>query len=447
MSSDDVQEFTLTGADPEGPKPPIRAGAKVWLGPVPWACVAVVLVLLGVVVAPGSGSPVDPWGHAEDVTTTPVAAWQMSDSRTIRSALLTEKALVLVRGDEVAGVDTATGEQLWSHPMNQGTCTTDSHTVVCADGGDRAVEWAADTGATVGKIEVGSVLTAARAEGDWFIISARPGRTGRMARYSGGDRVWSTPVQTQVAQVPFGNTLTVVAGSVLSTTARIGTEGHASGAVLDAATGVSRRGAVGVPAAGGMLRQSAPGVWTGVSNDSGTLFVRGVPSPATTSAAAAQLEYDAKWRSDRQPRFLGEEGGYGIFDTTTDHWVWRDHESGRPFARLDDTLLTVQFTRHGPPTMIGREIATGEELWHDRGIWLECPCVGDEETLAAFRSQLHVGSSGEIDVQSRQLVGLRVRTGQERWSLDVPQSTFALLTGGDKLIAVSSTGVQAWKLA
>src|SRR5690625_4943866 len=70
-------------AAPRGHRP-----THLWRGPVPWACCAVVLILLGIVVVPPHEAATGPWGQVEDVTTTPVQSWQRDNQDQIRAALM-----------------------------------------------------------------------------------------------------------------------------------------------------------------------------------------------------------------------------------------------------------------------------------------------------------------------------------------------------------------------
>lgn len=452
MSSDEVQEFSLSGDEPHGPprKGDTRSPRRhVWRGPWPWAAIAVVLVLVGAATVPPREASIQAWGVVEDLTTTPVQDWSITDGGPIRSALLTDVALVLVRNTAVVGVDTATGEQLWSNEWDHGVCTTDGESVVCTDAGDRAVQWAGDTGATLGQIEVEAALVAARADGDWYVVSAADPEQHRLIRYSAGEKVWSVEVANQLPTTPFGNTLTVVAGRVLLTATGAGAP---SGAVVDAATGdvvADSDGPTGVS----IVAQTAQGVWSRITFDSGTRYIRGQAAPVRTSSIAAQMAYDGQWDSEfeprrfRRPKRQSESEGYGVINTATGQWAWRDSEAGWPIARLDGAILAVQSTRAGPPNLVGRDVTSGEELWQKQGAWLSCPCVADSTTLAIFRNELRTEPSGAVTVQGRRLVGLQARTGDSLWHLDAPRSTFALLTDGEELIAVSSTEVRAWKLA
>src|SRR5699024_6708716 len=167
----------------------------LWRGPAFWACCAVVLILLGIVVVPPQETGVGPWGQVEDITTTPVPAWQYDSEGQIRAALMTHDALVLVMGERVAGVEIDSGEQLWSHPLDRGTCTTDGRNLVCADGGTHVVQRAADTGAQVGQVEASGAMAATRWSGDWFVLRDSDEGHDELVRVSGGETLWSTPVQ------------------------------------------------------------------------------------------------------------------------------------------------------------------------------------------------------------------------------------------------------------
>src|SRR5699024_7212169 len=407
----------------------------------------VVLILLWIVVVPPQETGVGPWGQVEDITTTPVPAWQYDSEGQIRAALMTHDALVLVMGERVAGVEIDSGEQLWSHPLDRGTCTTDGRNLVCADGGTHVVQRAADTGAQVGQVEASGAMAATRWSGDWFVLRDSDEGHDELVRVSGGETLWSTPVQAQTADAPFGNTMSVQSGRVLVTSiAGTDSPGTVAGGVFDAATGQRQSPTNQAEDEPFLLFQSGPGVWAAVTATDGTLYMRGREEPVHTTPLGSRMAYDLQWAYARQPRYNPQGNGYGIFDTATEEWQWEDTYAGRPVARLDGTLLSMQVGTNGPPKLTGRDTATGELLWQSPGTWPECPCVGDTETLAMFRSRLTTESSGTITVESRQLVGLAARTGETQWTLDAPESTFNLLSDGEYLIAVGPAQLRAWQL-
>src|SRR5699024_5788553 len=234
------------------------------------------LILLGIVVVPPQETAVEPWGQVEDITTTPVQAWQRDSKGQIRAALMTPDALVLVLAERVAGVDIDSGKQLWSHPLDHGTCTTDGRSLVCADGGAHVVQRAADTGAQVGQLESSGAVAATRWSGDWFVLRERDEGQDELVRISGSERFWSTPVRAQTENVPFGNTMSVQSGRVLVASIT-GTDspGTVAGGVFDAATGQRQSPTSQAEEEPFLLFQSGPGVWAAVTATDGTLYVRG----------------------------------------------------------------------------------------------------------------------------------------------------------------------------
>lgn len=441
-------EFTLGDGDPDdhdetqgsatdsghAASPP--AGPNGWRAILPWVGCAVVLVLLGVLLAPSRPPEVSPWGQVADLTTEPEAAWSIAPTDgAIRSALIADGMLITVRAEDIQGREPGTGAVVWTEEASDARCTTDGTSLTCVDADSRVLQLDPASGDGTTR-EIPEALLATRAEGDLFVLTA--GEQPAVQRLSGEQTVWSTRVHLDRGSAPYGVELTVLAGHVLTTraTAAAGPrEGH--GSAYDAATGEWL--AEGAPH---NVTSAGPGVWQLMGADGGRLFVRGADGPQ--QLAHVPLGFDDAWSGPEQVAFRPEPSS-GVLDVSSGEWRWQTDEPLNPIARLTDVLIS-RTSAQGAPAIQGRDAGTGEVLWQRAETWLRCPCLADESTLAAFQVAFSVTDGALTTSGDEVLVGVDAGTGELRWQLDLPGETFTVLTDGDHLIAVSPQVVRGWDL-
>ena len=462
-------EFTLDDGhgQPEGPggtgrrasdpaRPAVApTGPDGWRAALPWVGCAVVLVLIGVLSSPPRPSQVGPWGRVDDLTSAPAAAWSVSPTDgPVQSALIADGMLITVRESDIQGRDPRTGAVVWAQESREARCSTDGAGLLCVDADARVLELDPSSGEVTTR-QIPDAVLATRADGDLFVLTG--GQRPALQRFSGEHVLWHTPVRLERGDAPFGVELTVLAGHVLTTRATAAegpVDGH--GSAYDARTGAwfSDGAPHSVQAAG-------PGAWQLMGDGGGQLFVRGADQPQ--QLAGVPLGYDDVWDGTEQVTVRvaessgaessgaagtgGEAAGAvqtGVLDTDSGEWHWSTEQPMTPVARLDGVLIARTSANDLAATQ-GRDTATGEVLWQRAEAWLRCPCLADESTLVA----IEVGFAPATLTRSaayEDLIALDAGTGEERWQLDLPGETFAVLSDGEHLIAVAPAAVQGWDL-
>lgn len=429
------------------PAPPAPHG---WRAVLPWASCAVALILIGVLTAPPRPAEVGPWGRVDDLTTEPRAAWSMGAADgEVRSALIADGMLITVRDADIQGRDPDTGAVVWAEEVRDARCSTDGTALTCVDADSRVLELDPVSGEGTTR-EIPDAVLATRADGDLFVLAG--GERPALQRLSGEQSVWSTRVHLDRGSAPFGVELTVLAGHVLTTraTAAAGPrDGH--GSAYDAATGEWL--AEGAPHS---LTPAGPGVWQLMGAEGGLLFVRGGDGPQ--DLAHLPLGYDDAWDRPEQVALRGAEtsGGEttgaaasraletGVLDTATGEWLWSTEEPMVPVARVDGAVVANTSTGDLSAAQ-GWDAATGEVLWQRAEAWLRCPCLADASTLVAVEVGFAPATLAR-PAAYEDLIALDAGTGEERWQLDLPAETFAVLADGEHLITVAPMVLQGWNL-
>lgn len=421
---------------------------RLWTGPVLWVCCAAALVLAGVVVVPHEQGPVGPWGQVEDVTTAPQPSWTYQAIPTMTGAMVTGNVLVITAKESVTALDIATGDKLWTRDLADAACTTDSQTLVCADG-SQVIELDPTTGASTWHQQVDDAVLATRAHGDLFVLRHTYYAKGsdQLERRSGGRVLWSTPVLINDFDVTDGHGLAVIGGYVLTNRASPKARSQqVSSGVFDAVNGKER----GTEDPTYRLAHVAAGVWGEVTAEETHLYIRGNYQPVTLPGGNTLLYYDDDSSSDLTPRYIGNQderpAGTGVFDTATGRWLWRDPDLTSPVLRLDGALMGLSIRSPEEQQLLARAVETGRVLWSKEHTALRCPCLADEHSVIAFYGEMSKDDQGFIHVEEWDLVGLEARTGQLLWRVAPPKFSSSLLTDGEYIVAVSEMGMRAWKL-
>ena len=436
MSNGPVEEFTVGGGgETWGPEAAIDAAGptrRPWRGPTAWVSCAVVLVLIGVVLARPLDLGTEPWGAVADVTSVPREAWTVRSEEELHLALLADGVLIAAGAQTVQGLDPVSGEQLWELELVSARCTTDTENLVCTDTASRVLQIDPHTGATT-PLEVPDAVVATVVDGDVYALT-REGQ-GQVERRSGGEVVWSTPVTVADDYGLSTAGLTVIAGHVLTTLVLDPADFSATGAVFDASTGEpwDRRQ--------NFVVQLSPGVWLASHRDAGTVFVRGAGEPSETVGAGGFLQFDDQWRDSEQVGTT-ENDELGIVDAENGSWLWRTDYPAYPMARAGGVVLAL--VAEEANAIQGLRAATGELLWERSNMWLMCPCLSDGSTLAAHAFE--VGADGSTSPEQAQIIGVDVGSGEQLWSLPRPSAVLATLTDGRHLVVASPWELSGWRL-
>lgn len=438
VSQGPVEEFTVgDGAvdwEPGAEGGDVRPARRPWRGPEVWVSCAVVLVLIGMVLARPLHLGSEPWGGTADVTSTPREAWSVPLDEEIRAALLADGVLVIAGTQTVQARDPGSGDLLWELPMVRARCTTDTENLVCTDIAAQVQQIDPHSGATTA-LDVPHAIVATVVDGEVFAV-AREGQ-GQVQRLSDGEVLWSTPVTAiDDEELPRAG-LTVIAGHVLTTLVLDETEFGATGAVFDAETG--ERWSDAQP----YVAELSQDVWlAGHRDGGGTVFLRGMDQPSETVGAGGFVQYDDQWR-DAEQVGTNENDELGIVDRESGDWLWHTDYPAYPMARAGGVVLALSGDGQ-TNTIQGLHASTGELLWERPNLWLMCPCLSDGSTLAGQAYQVTADSSMSADQTS--IVGLDFSSGEQIWSIPRPEIMRAMFTDGRHLVVASAWELSGWRL-
>ncbi|QOR70111.1 hypothetical protein IM660_15985 [Ruania alkalisoli] len=186
-------EFTIAGEDPAAAHatPPPRRRPQTWSGPWPWAMVAVVLLVAGVVTSPQGERPVP----------TADVAWSVPLSGAAHPGVWVIDDIVAVsEGDGIVGRAVADGDERWRVGVREPRCASDGVRLACVPSGppSRATGGVitvidADGGTMVAEVE-GAQL--ASPLGEDLVVAGGTGDDERwLARIGPGDaQLWRTVV-------------------------------------------------------------------------------------------------------------------------------------------------------------------------------------------------------------------------------------------------------------
>lgn len=436
VSKGPVEEFTVSGGGDaeDAPAEAVAAGPtrRPWRGPVAWVSCAVVLVLLGIVLARPLNLGVEPWGEVPDVTSVPREAWTVQPEEELHAALLAGGVLITAGAENVQGRAPGSGELLWELAMVGARCTTDAENLVCTDIASQVLQIDPHSGQAT-PLDVPEAIVATVVEGDIFALTRQ--EQGQLQRISGGEVLWSRPVTVAGSYRHSAPGLTVIAGHVLTTLVLDEADFGGMGAVFDASTGEQW------DEQQLLVAQLNTGVWLADYRDGGAVFLRGADQPREIVGAGGFLQYDDQWQDSAQVGTT-ENDELGITDRDTGEWLWHTDYPAYPVARTGGVLLAL--VADGQTSAIqGIRAATGELLWEHTNGWLLCPCLSDGSTLVL---QFHDTSADGSASMPATVVGLDVETGEQVWSIPRPSATFGLLTDGQHLVLASPAGLSGWRL-
>ncbi|WP_147918698.1 PQQ-binding-like beta-propeller repeat protein [Ruania zhangjianzhongii] len=437
MTKGPVEEFTVGGGEmdwsPSAEDGNLEPARRPWRGPVAWVSCAVVLVLIGMVLARPLQIGTEPWGAVADITSTPREAWSLPLEEEIRSVLLADGVLVAAGAQRVQGLEPGSGDQLWELAMVGARCTTDTENLVCTDTASQVQQIDPHSGETTA-LDVPQAIVATVSGGDVFAVT-RAGQ-GQVQRLSDGEVLWSTPVTAIDDNGLSRSGLTVIAGQVLTPLVMDQADFGASGAVLDAETG-ERWEEHEL-----FVTQLSAGVWLASHRDGGTIFVHGMDQPSETVGAGGFLQYDDQWQSSAQIGTTADNE-LGIVDRESGDWLWHTDYPAYPMARAGGVLVAL--IADGQTSAIqGLRVTTGEPLWQHPNTWLMCPCLSDGSTLAG--QSYEIGADGSTSTEQAIIVGLDVSSGEQVWSLPRPQRMLGMLTDGRHLVLASPWELSGWRL-
>ncbi len=396
------------------------------------------LVLLGVLVAPAREAGPSPWGRVPDATAPPVQAWQFQpEEGGLRSALLADGVLVVTTTRGLVGLDPATGLQRWARDLDWPRCTSTGPSLVCVPRGSVVLDLDPATGLTVAETTVPDVQLAARHGGDLYTIT--DGRSPQLQKRQGGEPVWSIELAPPTPSVGHGHDLTVIAGHVLTDWSSVADQPtYAAAAAVDARTGTP----VGSADDPVMVRRVAPGVWTATTAHTGFRYVRGQDEPQPIAPVARSVGYDADWQGTDRLR-VGRDGRVAVKDTATGTWRWQGGGPDVALARLDGVLVGLLY--ESAPHLQAWDTTSGEVLWQRAETIAGCSCLADAHTLVLVTNPVTGGEHG-FGVGLPRLTALDARTGSVVWQLEELLSTPDVLTDGEHLVLVTTSGITGWDL-
>ncbi|WP_159621741.1 PQQ-binding-like beta-propeller repeat protein [Ruania rhizosphaerae] len=389
-----TDEFEPAPTSPTSPEA-ARRRPQVWSRPWPWAVLAVLLVVAAVLTVPRPGPVVDPWGYLPNLHDEPELAWETD--LTADAFWLFSRAVVARGPDGVTGLDSASGEEIWSIQAEEPTCTSDGVDLTCTTGPD-TVEVIDPRSGRARPYEVPGVAAAASVDRDIVAVT-----THDIRRVNGSGRlIWRS-------EIVFGRAMNAPPELIHSTVAVSSIRSGST--LLDAETGNE----VSVPDAGRSPHSVRDGLWRSTDLSATWLYVRDDPSLAFNG-----------WISERiatpDPTLIR-----AIDEKELDRW--------RPVAFLPEvTLGFLTIREHGPGVLIAEAPDTGEELWRtgpEVSMW-DPPLLGPETFLYS---------------DSTELIALDVSTGSTRWTIAPQDVILDFSSDGERLYILDETGVSGWDLS
>ncbi|UFU02539.1 hypothetical protein LQF12_13730 [Ruania suaedae] len=425
MVSGRTDEFTLDGEGPPGtaaPGEPRRRGpARTAGSPWPWVAAAMALLAAGVVVSPGGERP---------AAGPPPAAWtrEVPAGRAPSVWVSGERTLV-ASATSVSGLEAATGEDLWSVPLDDPACTEQAGQLTCVhgEGEDAVIATVTAEGDVSERPFPGASV--AHAAGDALLVAGlTESGVPFVDRYEEGvaQRTWRTALDQPFGEHPFGRA-TVSQG--VATFYRTLSDPYPFLAV-EVATGEQQPTVILTP------RGRMVGMNDGV--ESGDLQIVPVPGPGldlpdhpdavvTTSGVTTpggEMEYASV--SGTIVAALGQdvlEWGFAPPDAP--------YDPASPPTGLPGTLARVDvFGR-------GRSWSTPTD-----GI-LGCPCAVSENTAALLTSRW-VQDSDQPDLEPYAIHGFDLGDGSTRWSIPLTTAPDGVAAGPDHLYVLSEGTLTAY---
>ncbi|WP_022917661.1 hypothetical protein [Ruania albidiflava] len=362
--------------------------------PLPWAVLAVVLVVAGVLAAPPRPQPVtDPWGYVPTLGDEPEEAWALPGS--FENLWVFARAVVVAGPGGITAPATHSGRELWTIEADEPRCTSGGLQLTCVTGADLVQTIDPRTGSTE-DWSVPTAVAAAAVGGGLVAVTARDIR--RIA--ADGQVQWAS-------EAVFARTLqagpAVLDGAVLASA--IGQS--APGVLLDADTGAELV-PEGARAAVTPVRE---GLWRAQHADTTRLYSRGqdvrsVRGPVSWMVTAADPD-DIRELEPKEDR----------------RWL--------PFAFLPSATLGFEASReHGPGVLIAEDPASRAEQWRLADVQLfGAPILGPHTLLYSDTTQLRA-----VDLD----------TGRLAWAIDPGAPILKLTSDGDRLYLLTENGISTW---
>ena len=366
-----------------------RGPAGVLRGPLPWAGAAVVLVLIGLVVA---DSPPSAWqrGMVESIGTpteqwfTELPAAPEQPARMWR----TQEALIVTQSDRAHILDAASGEELWHLDGEALNCAQGEAegAVTCASGGggaDTELLVLDPDGEGVSREPHPRLLIAAAAGSDLFTVTHHGGSMVLERQDSQGSVIWSAD--------PGGP----------------GLEGGVAGPWSSLAVA-------------GDLLVGGQGFVHHVEDGTADLdlFSSNFPRPGDTSTEAWMLQDMST-------------GGYRYL--TSDGSITDSVDRGHEFTYLDDDITSDVIVQRDEEEIRAYSQSTGQMLW-EWGAGQQFGLLGRVDGVALVRSDRHTWALDE-------------RTGEPVWDQRLPAQPGRMLSDGDTLLMPSIAGGEGGELS
>src|SRR5699024_11140350 len=139
--------------------------------PLPWAVLAVVLVVAGVLAAPPRPRQVtDPWGYVPTLGEQPEQEW--TSQGTFEDLWVFARAVVTAGPDGNTALAADSGHELWTIEADGPRCTSDGLRLTCVTAADLVQTIDPRTGSTE-DWSVPTVVAAAAVDGDLVAVTAR----------------------------------------------------------------------------------------------------------------------------------------------------------------------------------------------------------------------------------------------------------------------------------
>lgn len=362
--------------------------------PLPWAVLAVVLVVAGVLAAPPRPRPVtDPWGYVPTLGEEPEQEW--TSQGTFEDLWVFARAVVTAGPDGITALAADSGHELWTIEADEPRCTSDGLRLTCVTAADLVQTIDPRTGSAE-DWSVPTVVAAAAVDGDLVAVTARDIR-----------RVGADGKVQWASEAVFARTL------------------ESGPAVLDGAVLVSAIG------------QSAPGVL--LDADTGAGLVPGEARPAVTPVR------EGLWRArhaditrlySRGEDFHSVHGPVSWMVTAADPDDIRELEPKEdarwlPFAFLPSATLGFEASReHGPGVLIAEEPGSRTEQWRLADVQLfGAPLLGPQTLLYSDTTQLRA-----VDLD----------TGRPAWAIDPGAAILDFSSDGHRLYLLTESGISTW---
>ncbi|TDE94820.1 hypothetical protein EXU48_08465 [Occultella glacieicola] len=410
-----VDEFVLDFDEPALAADPGRpagttsrsAGASAgWRSPVLWGSFAVLLVVLGIVVAPPP--PVPSWRVGPAWSQPPEQRWSVPLSATMSSPrLVVEDAHVFVADDgRIDAYGRTDGELRWSIAEVHDCVRAELFVCLSGSGADAVVSVVDDDG-TVRTVPAPGALAATLYRGDLILLTEGAAAGDDLTLHVGLDLDqlrWSTAVEAADEFRSLGRPGVIMRDDLVLVS---------NGALYRARTG-----------------EHIPGSWSYQLEDAPLISWGGgrsqyIPPGTDRVLDLPGLGWPALVDDGSVPPVTLAQGTGDVMEAMdADGQVLWQVPYGIPLARLGGVLVIL-----GSSTVSGREPRTGELLWTTPENML-CPCRGDASGLLLYAFE--VDPDGALT--NTRLVGMSIADGKILWEMPMPDG--AVIGDAEDAVAV-----------